>query len=49
VQARGSVRAFSLHRDAFLEAVTGHAVGRAVATTVADEHLAADAERPGLH
>jgi predicted MFS family arabinose efflux permease len=49
VQARGSVRAFSLHRDAFLEAVTGHAVGRAVATTVADEHLAADAERPALH
>lgn len=49
VQARGPVQAFSLDREAFLEAVTGHPVGREVATTVADEHLAADRERPALH
>ena len=36
-------------RGAFLEAVTGHPVGRVVATTVAEEHLAADRERPALH
>ena len=49
VQARGPVRAFSLGREAFLEAITGHPVGRAVASTVADERLAADRERPALH
>jgi hypothetical protein len=49
VQARGPVQGFSLDRDAFLEAITGHPVGRSVASTVADGHLAADRERPALH
>ena len=49
VQAHGPVQAFSLDREAFLEAVTGHPVGRTVAATLAEEHLAADRERPALH
>jgi CRP-like cAMP-binding protein len=49
VRAVGPVTAFSLDQDAFLEAVTGHAVSRAVATSQVEERLAADTERPALH
>ena len=49
VRAVGPVTAFSLDRADFLEAVTGHATSRAVATSRVDAHLAADTERPALH
>ena len=49
VQAIGPVRAFSLERDAFLEAVTGHARSREVAGRRSREIHAADEERVRLH
>ncbi len=49
VRAMGPVTAFSLDQAAFLEAVTGHAVSRAVATSQVEVRLAADTERPALH
>ena len=49
VRAVGPVTAFSLDRASFLEAVTGHASSRAVATSQVDARLAADTERPALH
>jgi Cyclic nucleotide-binding domain/Major Facilitator Superfamily len=47
VRAIGAVEAFSLDRDAFLEAVTGHAASHAAARTVAGERLALDRAREG--
>ena len=49
VRAVGPVTAFSLDQADFLEAVTGHAVSRAVATSRVEERLAADTQRPVLH
>lgn len=49
VRAIGPVTAFSLDREAFLEAVTGHAGSRAAATSQVQAQLAADTERPALH
>jgi CRP-like cAMP-binding protein len=49
VRAVGRVTAFSLDQADFLEAVTGHAVSRAVATSRVQAHLTADTERPALH
>jgi MFS family permease len=49
VQAVGPVRAFSLGRDAFLEAVTGHATSREVAGRRSRDVHAADEERVRLH
>jgi CRP-like cAMP-binding protein len=49
VRAVGPVSAFSLDRASFLEAVTGHAVSRAVATSQVQDRLAADTQRPALH
>jgi hypothetical protein len=43
VSATDKVAAFSLDREAFLEAVTGHRVSNEVARTVAAEHHSADA------
>jgi len=48
VRAVGPVTAFSLGREAFLEAVVGHASSRAEATSRVEERLAADAERPAV-
>ena len=48
VRAVGPVLAFSLGRDAFLEAVVGHAASRAEATSRVGQRLAADAEWPAL-
>ena len=45
VRATTQVAAFCLARDAFLEAVTGHAQSRAAAEATATEHLAEDARR----
>lgn len=47
VRAIGTVEAFSLDRDAFLEAVTGHAASHAAARTVARDRLALDRAREG--
>ena len=44
VRAIGQVQAYALERDAFLEAVTGHAVSYRAARTVADGYLASMAE-----
>jgi MFS family permease len=49
VRAVGEVHGFSLDRAAFLEAVTGHPQGRALADDRVRERLTADAERSGLH
>ena len=49
VRAVGPVTAFSLDRDAFLEAVTGHAGSHAAATTRVRERLEADREGTDLH
>lgn len=49
VRAVGPVAAFSLDREAFLEAVTGHATSRASASVRAQERLAADAQARDLH
>lgn len=49
VRAVGPVTAFSLDRADFLEAVTGHAVSRAAATSRVENRLAADIQRPALH
>jgi hypothetical protein len=49
VRAVGPVTAFSLDQADFLEAVTGHAASRAVATSRVEARLAADTERPALH
>ncbi len=48
-QARTPVTGFRLQRADFLEAVTGHAASRALATGRVEERLAADTERPALH
>lgn len=48
VRAVGPVTAFSLGREAFLEAVVGHATSRAEATSRVEERLAADTERPAV-
>jgi hypothetical protein len=45
VRALSPVEAFSLDRDAFLEAVTGHGASRAAAESMAEARLAADAGR----
>jgi MFS family permease len=47
VRAIDAVQAFSLDRDAFLEAVTGHAGSHAAARNVAGERLALDRARDG--
>lgn len=49
VRALGPVEAFSLDQEAFLEAVTGHAVSNAAAEATAREHLAATPPPSGLH
>jgi hypothetical protein len=49
IRALGPVTAFRLDRADFLEAVTGHAMSRAVATSRIEERLAADTQRPVLH
>lgn len=49
VRAVGPIAAFSLDRVDFLEAVTGHAMSRAVATSRVEDRLAADSQRPALH
>jgi hypothetical protein len=49
VRAVGETRGYRLDRAAFLEAITGHPVGRAAADDRVRERLAADAERSGLH
>jgi hypothetical protein len=49
VRALGPVTAFSLGREAFLEAVVGHATSRAAAASRVQARLAADSERPALH
>ena len=49
VRAIGPVEAFSLERDAFLEAVTGHAAASAAATRRTRDHRSADEERVRLH
>jgi hypothetical protein len=47
VRAASPVAAFSLGREAFLEAVTGHAQSREAAEATAAEHLAGDERRAG--
>ena len=47
VRAIGAVEVFSLDRDAFLEAVTGHAASHAAARTVAGDRLELDRAREG--
>jgi len=47
VRATSEVAAFSLGRDPFLEAVTGHAQSREAAEHTAAEHLAGDVRRTG--
>jgi CRP-like cAMP-binding protein len=47
VRAIGEVEAFSLDREAFLEAVTGHAASHSAARTVATDRLALDRAREG--
>jgi predicted MFS family arabinose efflux permease len=47
VRAVSRVAAFSLGRDPFLEAVTGHAQSREAAEATAAEHLTGDARRAG--
>jgi CRP-like cAMP-binding protein len=47
VRAASQVAAFSLSRDPFLEAVTGHAQSRQAAEATATDHLADDARRAG--
>jgi len=47
VRAVGAVEAFSLDRDAFLEAVVGHSASHAAARTVASERIASDGIREG--
>jgi CRP-like cAMP-binding protein len=42
VRAIGPVKAFRMDREAFLEAVSGHAASHAAARTVASQRLAAD-------
>ena len=49
VRALAAVTAFSLDQADFLEAVTGHAASRAVATSRVEAQLAADTQRPALH
>ena len=49
MRAVQAVTAFSLDQADFLEAVTGHAASRAVATSRVEARLAADTERPALH
>jgi len=49
VRAVGPVTAYSLGREAFLEAVVGHATSRAVAASQVEARLAADTQRPVLH
>jgi hypothetical protein len=49
VMAIGQVHGFVLDRAAFLEAVTGHPMGRAAAAEGLAERMAADAERAALH
>ena len=49
VRAVGRVEGFVVERAAFLEAVTGHPLGRAAADDQVAGRLAADAERSGLH
>jgi hypothetical protein len=49
VRAVGPVTAFCLDRADFLEAVTGHAASREVASAQIDARLNADTERPALH
>ncbi len=49
IRAIGEVRGFRLGRSDFLEAVTGHPLGRAAADERVAAHLAADRERAGLH
>lgn len=49
VQAVGEVRAFSIEREEFLEAVTGHVVSRSLARERTLELRAADAEGVALH
>ena len=49
VQAMGEVHAFSLERDEFLEAVTGHVVSRARARERTSGMRKADAETLALH
>ena len=47
VRATTPVEAFSLDRESFLEAVTGHAASRAAASTIVSDRLAADSKRVG--
>jgi hypothetical protein len=47
VRATSEVAAFSLGRDPFLEAVTGHVQSREAAEATAAEHLAGDVRRGG--
>ena len=47
VRAVGAVEAFSLDRDAFLEAVVGHSASHAAARSVASERLGSDSVRGG--
>ena len=49
VRAVGPVTGYSLDREAFLEAVTGHAASAAAARSRAEERLAADAESAAIH
>lgn len=49
VRAVGPVTAYSLDRDAFLEAVSGHAASRELASARAQQRLSADAEARDLH
>ena len=49
VRAIGPVSGFALERVSFLEAVVGHAVSQAAASSRVEEHLAADTERPAIH
>jgi cyclic nucleotide-binding protein/MFS transporter len=49
VRAIGPVAAFSIDRDEFLEAVTGHVVSRSLAHERTVDLRAADAERLALH
>jgi CRP-like cAMP-binding protein len=44
-RARGSVAAFSLDREDFLEAVAGQAASHAAAVTLAGQRLASDRAR----